>query len=98
VTKLRPCQPERPRPRKRLGFFVWRGSGPAQVKEEILKRKGRENLKTPTGGRNKLTLSTIDKVIQPHNSQKEIAKELGWSTGKVAQGIKEYLCQLLTTI
>jgi len=33
-----------------------------------------------------MTLSTIDKVN--HNTQKELASELGWSTGKVAMADK----------
>ena len=33
-------------------------------------------------------LSTIDKKLDAHNTQKEIAKELGWSTGKVAMADK----------
>ena len=30
-------------------------------------------------------LSTIDKPPESHDTREEIAKELGWSTGKVAQ-------------
>ena len=41
----------------------------AQVKRKILLEQGKENMKTPTGGRNRLTLSVIDKV--DHNTQKE---------------------------
>jgi ParB-like chromosome segregation protein Spo0J len=55
----------------------------AQVKKSILAEKGMENIKTPTGGRSGLTLSKNDKV--EHNTQKAIAQELGWSTGKTAQ-------------
>lgn len=55
----------------------------AQVKRNLLKDKGKDNLKTPTGGKNSTTLSINDKVN--HNTQKEVAKELGWSTGKTAQ-------------
>jgi ParB family chromosome partitioning protein len=54
-------------------------------KEELLKI-GKENLKIPTGGKNSLTLSTIDKVN--HNTRDTIASELGWSTGKVAMADK----------
>ena len=60
----------------------------AQTKKELLTIKGRENLKIPTGGKSSLTLSTIDKVVEPINTQKEVAKELGWSTGKVAMADK----------
>lgn len=56
----------------------------AQVKAGILRERGKENLKTPTGGKSSLTLSTFDKVVEPHNTQKEVAKDLGWSTGKTA--------------
>jgi len=52
----------------------------AQMKKEILVEKGKHNLKIPTGSRSGLTLSNVDKV----NTQKEIASDLGWSTGKVA--------------
>ena len=55
----------------------------AQEKKMLLVEKGKENLKTPTGGKSSLTLSTNDKVN--HDTRKEIATELGWSTGKVAQ-------------
>jgi 16S rRNA G966 N2-methylase RsmD len=51
-----------------------------QVKKEILLEKGKENISANKGGTT--TLSTIDKVA--HNTQKEIAKALDWSTGKVA--------------
>jgi len=33
-------------------------------------------------------LSTIDKKLEPHDTRKEIADELGWSTGKVAMADK----------
>lgn len=57
----------------------------AQVKREILAAKG----KTKQGTRTDL-LSTIDKMLpEPkHNTRKEIAKDLGWSTGKVAMADK----------
>jgi hypothetical protein len=42
-------------------------------KEELLKI-GKENLKIPTGGKNSLTLSTIDKVN--HNTRDTIANDL----------------------
>jgi N6-adenosine-specific RNA methylase IME4/ParB-like chromosome segregation protein Spo0J len=51
-----------------------------QVKKEILLEKGKETQGTRTD-----ILSTIDKKLEPkHNTQKEIAKALDWSTGKVA--------------
>jgi N6-adenosine-specific RNA methylase IME4 len=53
----------------------------AQERKKILTVKGKENIKTPTGGRNCLTLSPNDKV----NTRDEIANDLGWSSGKVAQ-------------
>ena len=56
----------------------------ASAKRELLLIEGKENLRKPTGGKNSLTLSTIDKVVQPHNTRAEIAADLGWSTGKVA--------------
>ena len=62
-----------------------------QTKKELLAAKGRENMirggevtdevlkKTSQG------LSTIDKPCEvPHNTRDELAKDLGWSTGKVA--------------
>ncbi len=52
------------------------------IRKELLKELGKNNLKIPTGSRNRMTLSLSDKVI--HNTQKIIADELGWSTGKVA--------------
>lgn len=52
-----------------------------QERKRLLTEQAKENIKTPTGGHNKLTLSQNDKV----NTQKELASELGWSTGKVAQ-------------
>jgi predicted nucleotidyltransferase component of viral defense system len=57
-----------------------------QSKKEILLEVGKENLKIPTGGKNSLTLSTIDKVN--HNTRDTIANDLGWSTGKVAMADK----------
>lgn len=53
-----------------------------QVKKEILLEKGKENMSI--GGELKEGLSTIDKPLKIHNTQKEIAKALDWSTGKVA--------------
>ena len=57
----------------------------AQIRKSILVDKGKENLKTNIGEGQRL--STIDKGKE-HNTQKEIAKELGWSTGKVAMADK----------
>jgi len=54
----------------------------AQSKKKILEERGRENLKH--GGLNKKGLSIVDKGLESHNTQQEIAKDLGWSTGKVA--------------
>jgi len=54
-----------------------------QSKKEILLIKGKENM--ILGGAQKLGLSIIDKpYISKHNTRKEIAKDLGWSSGKVA--------------
>ena len=56
----------------------------AQVRKEILLKQGREKQKeTLKKGNEMPDLSTIDKT-EEHNTQKEIAAELGWSTGKVA--------------
>lgn len=52
----------------------------AQKKKEILLLKGKENIAANKGGT--ITLSTVDKVA--HNTQKALAEDLGWSTGKVA--------------
>jgi Trp operon repressor len=40
--------------------------------------KGRE-----TQGKRTDLLSTIDKKLPEHNTQKELATELGWSTAKI---------------
>ena len=53
-----------------------------QRKKEILLKKGK--VKMSIGGELKEGLSTIDKPLPKHNTQKEIAKALDWSTGKVA--------------
>lgn len=60
----------------------------AQVRKEILLKQGKEKQKETLGGfkHNTSVLSTIDKT--EHNTQKEIAEELGWSTGKVAMADK----------
>jgi N6-adenosine-specific RNA methylase IME4 len=56
----------------------------AQTRKSILAEKGKEN----QGKRTDL-LSTIDKKLsEPINTQKELATELGWSTGKVAMADK----------
>lgn len=58
----------------------------AQTKAEILREKGREK----QGIRTDL-LSTIDKKLpkdKSHNTRQEVAKDLGWSTGKVAMADK----------
>lgn len=65
----------------------------AQVKAELLRDKGREVMAEKGKIGAEITnrgLSIIDKPRdeQPHNSQKEIAKDLGWSTGKVAMADK----------
>ena len=44
---------------------------------------GKVNLRVPTGGKNKTTLSQNDKVTQPVNTRIEIAKAAGVSTGQV---------------
>lgn len=56
----------------------------AQVKREILAAKGREK----QGERTDL-LSIMDKRLEPkHNTREEIAKDLGWSSGKLARAEK----------
>jgi len=47
--------------------------------EEMLKAKGKE-----TQGERTDLLSTVDKTLEPHNTQKEISDKTGWSLGKVA--------------
>jgi hypothetical protein len=55
----------------------------AQVKKELLLRQGEEKrIQTLKKGDKLPDISTIDKT--GHNTQKQIASELGWSTGKVA--------------
>ena len=71
----------------------------AQEKKKLLLEKGKENLKIPTGGRNRMTLLKNNKVEtkndepekptpKPHNTQKELAKDLGWSPAKVGMADK----------
>lgn len=55
-----------------------------QAKKDILAAKGKENISANKGGTT--TLSKVDKVA--HNTREELAKELGWSTGKVAMADK----------
>jgi N6-adenosine-specific RNA methylase IME4 len=56
----------------------------AQTRKQILAEKGKEK----QGQRTDL-LSKIDKKLDDnHNTQKELATELGWSTGKVAMADK----------
>jgi DNA modification methylase len=51
-----------------------------QIKKGILLKKGKKTQGTRTD-----LLSIVDKRLEPkHNTQKEIAKSLNWSTGKVA--------------
>jgi len=53
-----------------------------QNRKEILLEKGKE--KMSLGGELKEALSTIDKPLPKHDTRKQIAKALDWSTGKVA--------------
>ena len=56
----------------------------AQTKKTLLNAKGKENIIQAQKERHSgVSLSTIDKD-RSHNTRNEIAKELGWSTGKVA--------------
>ena len=57
----------------------------AQIRKDILLKKGKENLKTNIGDGQRLSI--VDKGKE-HNTQAEIAKDLGWSTGKVAMADK----------
>lgn len=65
----------------------------AQVKREILAAKGREK-KIESGklygeGHSKEVLSIMDKTSESkHNTREEIAKDLGWSSGKIARAEK----------
>jgi len=54
-----------------------------QSKKEILLEVGKK-----TQGARTDILSTIDKKLPEHNTQKTIANDLGWSTGKVAMADK----------
>ena len=70
----------------------------AQEKKRLLEEKGREKYKKDVGRPSKeKSLSIIDnnkftdnipKQEPKHNTQKELAKELNWSTGKVAMADK----------
>jgi len=53
-------------------------------KRKLLKAQGLEKYKKTVGRPLKKSLSTIDNDLLKHNTQKIIANELGWSTGKVA--------------
>ncbi len=70
--------------RKRLGYFQREYKNKKakfkQSKKEILLIKGKENISANKGGTT--TLSIVDKV--EHDTRREIAKDLGWSSGKVA--------------
>ena len=55
-----------------------------QRKKEILAKKGKEKYKETVGRPSKESLSIVDNDLPKHNTQKEIAKTLNWSTGKVA--------------
>jgi len=55
----------------------------AQTKKAILLEKGKQS----QGIRTDL-ISTIDKKLPEHNTQKVMASDLGWSTGKVAMADK----------
>jgi len=55
----------------------------SQDKKAILLEQGKKT----QGARNDI-LSTIDKKLPEHNTQKIIANDLGWSTGKVAMADK----------
>ena len=50
-----------------------------KIKADILKKRGKE-----TQGLRTDLLSNIDKKLPEHNTQKTIADDLQWSTGKVA--------------
>ncbi len=65
-----------------------------RIKADILRKKGKDRMsemgkvgkEIQTGG-----LSIVDKPqIEGHNTQKEIAKDLRWSTGKVAMADKVF--------
>jgi hypothetical protein len=60
----------------------------AQERKKILAEKGKENM-SKGGGDQRSGLSIVDKPdIKTINTQKEIAADLGWSTGKVAMADK----------
>jgi N6-adenosine-specific RNA methylase IME4 len=55
-----------------------------QRKKEILLKKGEDKYKQTVGRPSKESLSIIDNDLPKHDTRKEIAKALDWSTGKVA--------------
>jgi ParB-like chromosome segregation protein Spo0J len=59
----------------------------AQAKKKILGDKGEERQAHGQTAPGKTLLSKVDKSVA-HNTQKELAKDLGWSTGKVAMADK----------
>ncbi len=56
----------------------------AQTRKALLAEKGKEKRKETLKKGSDPVLSTNDKT-ETHDTRKEIAAELGWSTGKVAQ-------------
>ncbi len=59
----------------------------AQARKELLAEKGKENKAHGKTAPGKTLLSTFDKSDK-HNTRDELAKELGWSSGKVAMADK----------
>ena len=57
----------------------------AQTRKALLAEKGKK-VYDETVGRPKKSLSKVDN--DKHNTQQELAKDLGWSTGKVAMADK----------
>ena len=51
------------------------------TRKTLLAERGRERLHQPTGGRSRLTLSNMDRVVDPHDTRKALATELGVGTG-----------------
>ena len=72
--------------RSRRNLPEWADFKLLQIKAEILREMGKVKRKK-TEGRPKKLLSDNDNSLQEpkHNTQKQIADELGWSTGKTAQ-------------
>ena len=66
----------------RRNLSDWQRYELTSERRKILEAEGKKNLRKATGSSKGMTLSTNDKVI---NTRDQIAKELNWAVGKLAQ-------------